>query len=362
MADGLERLAAAFAREREEGVEREEIAGLDASEQSTQRCAHVGAVLEARSLAHLHLAHVHVVDEVLHVVRLRLAVAQDVEHRGLGRRHVGLVERAHLHEVAAHGDGVLPHDEMLGQLVHGLDLERRARDGGVDVGQAHLEVVALVPQVVLRLVHDDAAVARVLLEQQRVDLDVGQDALAVLADALGDQLLDPQAEHAAALLREEAELVATLHVVVVQEGSQADGRVVDGVLAAGALRLDGVLHELLQVDAHERGGQQAEHGHGAEAAAHGGLAGEHRGPALLASLLLELGAGIGDGHQMLHHFLVRDLVSQSVANGAQRQARLDGAARFGGHDEQRGARVNLRQDAAHANRGVGIERAEAHQG
>ena len=48
----------------------------------------------------------------------------------------------------------------------------------------------------------------------------------------------------------------------------------------------------------------------------------------MASLLLELGAGIGDGHQMLHHFLVRDLVGQRIAHSSQRQARLDGAARF----------------------------------
>ena len=128
-------------------------------------------------------------------------------------------------------------------------------------------------------------------EQQRVDFDVRQDALAVLADAFGNKLLDPQAKHAAALLREEAELVASLQVVVVQESRQADGRVVDGVLAASALGLKGVRHELFQVDADKRGGQQAEHGQRAEAAADGGFAGEYGSPTLFASLLLQLGAG-----------------------------------------------------------------------
>ena len=182
-----------------------------------------------------------------------------------------------LHEVAAHRDGVFPHHEVLGQLFDGVDLVVGARDGRVDVGQAHLEVAALVPQVVAREVHDGAAIARVFLEQQGVHLDVGQNALAVLAQALGHQLLDPQTQNAAALLREERELVASLQVVVVQKRCQADGRVVDGVLAALALGVDGVRHELFQVDAHERRRQQAEHGQRGEAPAHGGLAGEHRG-------------------------------------------------------------------------------------
>ena len=60
-----------------------------------------------------------------------------------------------------------------------------------------------------RQVHDGAAIARVFLEQQGVHLDVGQNALAVLAQALGHQLLDPQTQNAAALLREERELVAS---------------------------------------------------------------------------------------------------------------------------------------------------------
>ena len=114
-----------------------------------------------------------VVDKVLREIGRRLAFAQNVEHGGLRGCHVGLVEGAHAHEVAAHGDGVLPHDEVLGQLLHGVDLVVLARDGRVDVGQAHLEVAPLVPQVGLGQVRDDAAVAGVLGEQQGVHLDVG---------------------------------------------------------------------------------------------------------------------------------------------------------------------------------------------
>ena len=356
--DGFQRLASTLARERQERVEREEIARLNAAQQRTQRAADIGAIFEARRQAHFHLAHVHLVDEIRHEVGLGLALLEDVEHHGLRRRHVGLVEGADLHEVAAHRDGVFPHHEVLGQLFDGVDLVVGARDGRVDVGQAHLEVAALVPQVVAREVHDGAAIARVFLEQQGVHLDVGQNALAVLAQALGHQLLDPQTQNAAALLREERELVASLQVVVVQKRCQADGRVVDGVLAALALGVDGVRHELFQVDAHERRRQQAEHGQRGEAPAHGGLAGEHRGPPFFARLALKHGAGVGDGHEVLHQLLFADAVGHGVAHGTQGQARLDGAAALRRDHEQRGLGLRFGQNGAHAHGRVGVQRLE----
>ena len=358
VANRLKRLASALAGERQKRIQREEIPRLDAAQKRPERAVHVRAVLEARGQTHLHLAHVHLAKEVLHEVGRGLAVAQDVEHRGLRRRHIGLVERAHAHEVAAHGDGVLPHHEVLGKLHDRIDLEVRPRDGGIDVGQAHLEVAALVPQVVLRLVHDDAAISRIFREQQRIHLDVRQDALAVLTQAFGHELLDPQTQHAAALLREERELVAALQVVVVQKRGQADGRVVDGVLAALALGVHRMLHELVQIDAHKRSRQQAEHRQRGEPPAHGRLAGEHRAPTLFASLTFQVGAGIGDGHQMLDQLLGRDAVGHGVAHGAQGQTRLDGAAAFRGDDEKRGLGLHLGKDGAHAHRRVGVERLE----
>ena len=113
------------------------------------------AALEHAPVGHFHPTHVHGLGEHLGEAGLRLAVLQDLQHLGLGGGHVGLVEGAHAHEIAAHGDGVLPHDEVLGQLVDRLDAVVQARDGVVDVGEAHIEVAALVPQVGLGLVHDD---------------------------------------------------------------------------------------------------------------------------------------------------------------------------------------------------------------
>ena len=133
----------------------------------------------------------HIADVVFDEVGIGLAVAQDAEHRLLGRRHVGLIERAHVHEVAAHRDGVFPHDEMLGKLGGVIDFEVETRNRGVKIRKAHLEVLAFVPQVGFGLVHDGGAIARILVEQQGIELDVGKNALASLAEAFGNQLLDP---------------------------------------------------------------------------------------------------------------------------------------------------------------------------
>ena len=200
----------------------------------------------------------HIADEVLYEIGLGLALGEDLQDLSLRRGDIGLVKRAHAHEIAAHRDSVFPHHKVLGKLERGIDLEVQARNCRVDIGEAHLEVLALVPQVGLRLVHDDAAVARVAREQERIDLDVRQDALPLLAERLGDELFNPKAQDAPALRREERELVAPLEVVVIKERGEVDRRVVDGVLAAalfGVLRVGG---ELLQVDADKRRGQKTE--------------------------------------------------------------------------------------------------------
>ena len=161
---------------------------------------------------------------------------------------------------------------MLGKLERGIDLEVQARNCRVDIGEAHLEVLTLVPQVGLRLVHDDAAVARVAREQERIDLDVRQDALPLLAERFGDELLNPKAQDAPALRREERKLVAPLEVVVIKERGEVDRRVVDGVLAAALFSILRVGGELLQVDADKRRGQKTEDRQRREAPADSGLA------------------------------------------------------------------------------------------
>ena len=359
VANLLDSLAPALARERQEGVQREEIAGLDGGQQRVERLVQILTALEHGREGHFHTTHVYLVGEHLSEIGLGLAILQDVEHLGLRGGHVGLVERTHLHEIAAHGDGVLPHDEVLGQLFHGIDAVVQPRDSRVDVSEAHLEVAALVPQVGLGLVHDDGPIARVFREQQRVDLDVRQNALTVLAQRLGHQLLDPQAQHAPALGGEERELVAALQVIVVEERRQVDGRVVDGVFRTGLLGLAGVGHEGLHIDTRERRRHQPEYRESRETASHRGLTGEHGAPALLAGLAIEVATRVGDGDQVLHHVLA-ELLLEGGAHGLQQHARLDGTAALRGDDDQRAMRIADGEHLAHAHGRVGIQRAELH--
>ena len=284
MANLLDGLAPPLSRKRKKRVQRKEVARLNGGQQRIQRLVQVLTALEHGGEGDFHAAHVHLVGEHLSEIGLRLAVLQNIEYLSFGGGNVGLVEGAHLHEIAAHGDGVFPHDEMLSQFFHSVDAVVQPRNSVIDVGEAHLEIAALVPQVGLGLVHDDGSVARILRKQQRVDLDVRQDALAVLPQRFSHQLFDPQAQYAPTLGSEERELVATLQVVVVEECRQVDGRVIDGVLRTGLLSRASVSHERFHVDTRERRRHQSEHRERREPAAHRGLAGKHRTPAFLACL------------------------------------------------------------------------------
>ena len=184
---------------------------------------------------------------------------------------------------------------MLSQIEHAVDAEGEARNSRIDVGEAHVEILALVPQVGFGLVGDDAAVFRVFGKKQRVELDVRQDSYTLLTEAFGDELLNPKAKHASAFRREETELVAAVQIVVIQEAGQCNGGVVDGVFAADAFGIFGVTQKAAQVDADECSGHQAEYRKRAEAAANGRLAEEACAPTFVVGALLQVTAGIGDG-------------------------------------------------------------------
>ena len=360
MADELERLATPLARERHEHVEREVVTRLDAPEQSRERLFQTACALQRLPQPHLDLAHVDAAEGFLHEIRRHMPIAQDVEHRRLRRRHIGLVERAHAHEIAAHGDGVFPHHEVFGQLMHAFDAIAHARDGAVEISHRHLEVLALVPQVGLGLVHHDGAVAPVDVERQGVDLDVGQDALAFLAQAFGHELLDPQAQNAPALGGEEAELIASCLVVVEQESRQLNGRVVDGVLAALELGVSRMRHELAQIDAGKRRGHEPEHGKRAETPAHRGLSVEHGQPALFAGLGFEGAARIGDRYQMPCQLMLRHVLGKLLADRLQHEPRLDGPTAFRRRDHERAAGFARCDELADAHGRIGIGDAERH--
>ena len=232
VANFFERFATILAREGEERVERKVVAQPDTREQRGERIVQTGTLREMLGKAHLDRTDRNVADAVFAEIAFGLPVLQDLEHFFLRNRHVGLIERAHLHQKAQHGDGVLPHHEVLGELLNRIDAEIQTRDMAVDVGEAHLEILLLIPQVVLRLVDDDAAIAWIVRKQKRVDFDVRKDTLAFFADALGDKLLDPQTQNAPALRRQEAELIAPVDVVAIEERRQGDSGIVNRILAA----------------------------------------------------------------------------------------------------------------------------------
>ena len=67
---------------------------------------------------HLNVADRNAGKALFHELRAAGTIGKNAEHFLLGNRNVGLVEGAHLHQVANHGNGVFPHNEVGSHFLH----------------------------------------------------------------------------------------------------------------------------------------------------------------------------------------------------------------------------------------------------
>ena len=116
--------------------------------------------------------------------------------------------------------------------------------------------VARVGRVGVAQVQEDAVVAVGRRVGERLVGD-RQDAAALLAGRLGDELLGPEPERAERRVDDERELVAAAQRELAQRGAEPQARVALGQLAV-LLRDLGALEHRLDVDARERRGHDAE--------------------------------------------------------------------------------------------------------
>ena len=103
--------------------------------------------------------------------------------------------------------------KMLSQLFHSVDAVIQPRNSPISMVARLISKLRRSSHRSVWVWYMMIIVARILRKQQRVDLDVRQDALAVLPQRFSHQLSDPQAQYAP-LGRRKRELVATLQVVV----------------------------------------------------------------------------------------------------------------------------------------------------
>ena len=208
------------------------------------------------------------------------AAVEDAVGVLLALRDVGLVERVDADQPAGDRRGVLPGQELRAERAvdrhvrvdpaagHGVRPERAAVGDGEHVGAG-------------------GAGAGGRLDDDR------QDAAAVLAGGLGDQLLGPVAE------ADDAGAVGDQrHLVPAGQGRRAERRAqherrVVARAGQGLVELLGLVEQLGHVDAGQRAGHQAERGERAVPAAHLGV-GEHHVGAHLAGGGLQRRTRVGD--------------------------------------------------------------------
>ena len=189
MAHGLQRLAASLTRERQERVYREVIAQAQRPDKAAQRRMEVRRLRAAIGQTHLHNALDGAEGEVFGSIGLGKARLQNLEHLRLGGGDVGLVKRAYLHEIAAHGRGVFPQDEVLREVLYPVELEVDAGEVRADAIEGSLELGGVVPNPRLSKVYEGIDLAK----KENVDflLAVGGGSVIDSAKAIAYAIANP---------------------------------------------------------------------------------------------------------------------------------------------------------------------------
>ena len=218
---------------------------------------------------------------------------------------------------------------------------------------AMLLVVVGVGRLGVAQVQEDAVGAVGVGRQHRLVGD-REDAAALLAGALGDELLGPDAERADRVVDDEGELVAAGARELAEREPEPQARVVLGRLEVRARLLGDLraLEDRPHVDAGQRGRHEPEVRQRRVAPADLGVVEEGAAEAVLLGQVDQRRAGVGDGDE------VAAVALQRVEVLEQRQ-RLDRPARLRRDDEERRRDVDLGLDGGDLQRLGRVEHVQA---
>src|SRR5436190_16241834 len=230
--------------------------------------------------------------------------------------HVGLIERVDPEDRTGDGDGELPGEEEGAEVDGVLEWNLDHRMAGVgELGQAAIGV-AVRRRAVSQMREDTIlAVDGRLAERLARDRD---DPRAVLAGALGHELLGPEAEARQGLVDDEGELVATAP----RELADREAQPQRAAARAGKRGHGGVdgdlrsLEHLSRVDAGGGGGDHSEVRERRVAPTDLGVGAKYVAEALAPSEVLERRSRIGDRHEAVR---VRDLAAEVAVEAGRLQ-------------------------------------------
>ena len=268
----------------------------------------------------------------------------------LRQLHVWLVERIDPEHPGGRRRRDLPAQELAAEVVrvdeaerdHGVPRARQRPDGAVVAwSETEVDEDAILP------------VGRRTPERLAVD---GDDPGALLARRLGDQLLHPGAERCHPLGRDERELVPPGPGERAEHGAEMQARVLTGGdrRPAGEPHAPGAVEKAGEVDAEEGGRHQPDVGQRRVAAADVGRVQEDSPEPPLAGLLLQRGAGVRDGHEVLARPVALRR-AHPLPEEPEERVRLGGRARLGRDQVERARRIAPRRGAADRGRVGGVE-------
>ena len=167
--------------------------------------------------------------------------------------------------------------------------------------------------------------------------------LADLAGALRDQLFQPRAQIVNSRRRNDGDFVAAK----IAQRSQNCAQDRAGILVRRNFRLAGLHHFLgalkkfAEIQPHDGGRDHAKVGKGRVASANAGNAEKDFAEVIALGHLLHLGAGIGDGDEVLAGFILADSLLHAIEEILLEDIWFQRAAGLAGDDAQRFCQINL---------------------
>ncbi len=272
--------------------------------------------------------------------------------------HIRLIERVDAKHRACGGSRYLPAKELPAQVQRPRERQMHHRMSSLRQRIEKLVVLDVLGSIQVEM-DKDAIVPVHLRPGERLTLH-GQDTNTLLARALRDELLQPEAVRADARREHERELVAARPGCLAEDSAEPYTRILGGrdIRTARANHLRGRVEHLLQVHPDERGGNEPEVRERGVAAAYVRAILPHAPEASARSFLSQLSAWVRYSDEVLAHLVVANCSTCLLPEVSVQRVRLNSRAGLARHDKERLRQIYLLLHALNRLAVCGVEHAQ----
>ena len=285
-----------------------------------------------------------------------LVVGCNTSRDHFGGFHVRLIERIHTKHSAGDGRRKLPAIELRAERlpIGPVDSDNRVAGTFEPFDRGVLRRVCRARQAKL----DEHAIAPVYVRTPQYFAVDRENALPLLAERFGDELLEPRAKCGEAGGSDQSGLVAAMKGELSKHDSELECRVVRPIGSAATGHRLGAIEERSHIGPDQRSRNEPEIRQGRVTASDAGHTVKDRAEMFLFGDHVQLRSRIGRQHESLSGFLAPQLLSGAIEKVLLQDVHLEGAARFRRHEKQRAPEIDGPLDGENSAGIGGIEDVE----